>query len=149
MPGRAGDRARRTRPGTPPSSWATSSTYGDLDERARRLAAVLAERGAGPGRPVATVLPNGFEPFEVATAASMLGAPYLPVNWHLKADELAYILEDAGVAVVVGHSTSRARSTGRRAGRGAGRRCWWWARATRRRWTRPTPLDPTAVPARS
>jgi long-chain acyl-CoA synthetase len=80
-------------------------SYRDLDERARRLAAVLAERGAGPGRPVATVLPNGFEPFEVATAASMLAAPYLPVNWHLRADELAYILEDAGVAVAVGHST--------------------------------------------
>jgi long-chain acyl-CoA synthetase len=80
-------------------------TYRDLDERARRLAAVLAQRGVGPGRPVATVLPNGFEAFEVATAASMLGAPYLPVNWHLKADELAYILEDAGVAVAVGHHT--------------------------------------------
>jgi long-chain acyl-CoA synthetase len=79
-------------------------SFRDLDERARRLAAVLAERGAGPGRPVATVLLNGFEPFEVATAAAMLEAPYLPVNWHLKADELAYILEDAGVAVVVGHT---------------------------------------------
>ena len=79
-------------------------SFRDLDERARRLAAVLSDRGAGPGRPVATVLPNGFEPFEVATAAAMLEAPYLPVNWHLKADELAYILEDAGVAVVVGHT---------------------------------------------
>lgn len=78
-------------------------TYRELDERARRLAAVLAERGVGPGRPVATVLPNGFEPFEVAVAAGMLDAPYLPVNWHLKADELAYILSDAEVAVAVGH----------------------------------------------
>ena len=77
-------------------------TYGDLDKRARRLGAVLIERGAGPGRPVATILPNGFEPFEVATAASLIDAPYLPLNWHLKADELAYILEDAGVAVAVG-----------------------------------------------
>ncbi len=80
-------------------------TYRELDDRARRLAAVLAERGVGPGRPVATVLPNGFEPLEVAIAASMLDAPYLPVNHHLKSDELAYILEDAGVAAVVGHVT--------------------------------------------
>src|SRR5579871_6821925 len=78
-------------------------TYRELDDRARRLATVLAERGVGPGRPVATVLPNGFEPFEAAIAASMLDAPYLPVNHHLKSDELAYILEDAGVAAVVGH----------------------------------------------
>jgi long-chain acyl-CoA synthetase len=52
---------------------------------------------------VAAVLPNGIEFFEVATAASMLDAPFLPVNWHLRADELTYILADAEVAVVVGH----------------------------------------------
>jgi long-chain acyl-CoA synthetase len=79
-------------------------TYGDLQDRASRLASVLLERGAGPGRPVATVLPNGAEQFEVAAAASMLGAPYLPVNRHLKAAELAYIFDDADAAVVVGHT---------------------------------------------
>ena len=47
---------------------------------------------------MATVLPNGIEIFEVATAAAMLNAPYLPVNWHLRADELAYILADADVS---------------------------------------------------
>jgi long-chain acyl-CoA synthetase len=78
-------------------------SYGQLHLRAARLAAVLAGYGAGPGRPVATVLPNGTEQFEAATAASMLGAPYLPVNWHLKAGELGYIFADADVAVVVGH----------------------------------------------
>ncbi|MHB8219729.1 MAG: AMP-binding protein [Acidimicrobiales bacterium] len=79
-------------------------TYAELDDRARRLAAVLSAMGAGPGRPVASVLRNGFEPFEVATAAAMAGAPYLPVNWHLKATELAYLLGDAGVGAVVGHA---------------------------------------------
>ncbi len=79
-------------------------TYGELDGRAGRLASVLKDRGAGPGRPVATVLPNGMEIFEVATAAAMLNAPFLPINWHLKSDELAYILADADVAVAVGHA---------------------------------------------
>ncbi len=78
-------------------------TYGELDDRARRLAAVLAARGAGPGRPVAAALRNGVEPFEVAIAAAMAGAPFLPLNWHLKEAELAYLLADAGVGVVVGH----------------------------------------------
>ncbi len=78
-------------------------TYGDLDRRAARLASVLAARGAGSGRPVAAVLPNGIELFEVATAAAMLDAPFLPVNWHLRTAELAYIFGDAGVAAVVGH----------------------------------------------
>ncbi len=82
----------------------TVRTYGELCDRARRLARVLTGLGAGPGRPVASVLPNGVEPFEVATAAAMVGAPFLPVNWHLKAAELEYLLSDAGVGAVVGHS---------------------------------------------
>ena len=53
-----------------------SRTYRELDQRSRRLAHVLAGLGAGPGRPVASVLPNGFEPFEVAIAAAMAGAPF-------------------------------------------------------------------------
>ena len=77
-------------------------SYGALDERARRLASVLLGRGAGPGRPVATVLPNGIEIFEVAMAAAMISAPFLPVNWHLRSHELSYILADADVAVAVG-----------------------------------------------
>ena len=80
----------------------TVRTYGQLQSRSQRLAAVLAGHGAGPGRPVAAVLPNGIEIFEVATAAAMLDAPFLPVNRHLRSAELAYILADAGVAVAVG-----------------------------------------------
>jgi long-chain acyl-CoA synthetase len=82
-------------------------TYGELDARARQLAGVLAARGAGPDRPVAAALRNGVEPFEVAIAAAMAGAPFLPLNWHLKADEIAYLLHDAGVGVVVGHDDRR------------------------------------------
>lgn len=75
--------------------------YGELDARGRRLAQALGARGAGPNRPVATFLPNGIEYFEVATAATMLDAPFLPINWHLKADELGFILSDSGARVVV------------------------------------------------
>lgn len=78
-------------------------TFGELDDRARRLAAVLVARGARADRPVASAVRNGLEPFEVATAAAMAGAPFLPLNWHLKAAELAYLLDDANVSVVVGH----------------------------------------------
>jgi long-chain acyl-CoA synthetase len=80
-----------------------SHTYAQLDDRARRLATFLGDLGAGPGRPVAAILPNGVEIFEVAMAAAVLDAPFLPVNWHLRSAELAYILGDADAAVVVGH----------------------------------------------
>ncbi|HLG92792.1 MAG TPA: AMP-binding protein, partial [Acidimicrobiales bacterium] len=93
-------------------------SYGELDRRSRRLAAALAERGAGQDRPVAAVLPNGAEILEVATAASMLGAPYLPVNWHLKADELAFILRDSGAGAVVTHRELAGRVRGAGAGPG-------------------------------
>src|ERR1039458_1771196 len=81
----------------------TARTYGELNDRAQRLAEVLVAHGAGPGRPVASAVRNGLEPFEVATAAAMAGAPFLPLNWHLKSAELAYLLEDSGAAVMVGH----------------------------------------------
>ena len=102
----------------------TTRTYGELDDRARHLASVLSELGAGPGRPVATVLPNGIEIFEVAMAAAMLDAPYLPVNWHLKADELAYILDDADVSVVVGQA-GLDEDVKRALGHQPPAPCWW------------------------
>jgi acyl-CoA synthetase (AMP-forming)/AMP-acid ligase II len=82
---------------------ATIRTYGELNQRASQLARVLLDHGAGPNRPVASILRNGVEPFEVATAAAMAGAPYLPLNWHLKSGELTYLFDDAAVAVAVGH----------------------------------------------
>ncbi len=89
-------------------------TYSELDDRSSRLARVLADMGV-PGRPlrgreprptpVATVLPNDLEILETATAASMLGSPYLPINWHLKAEELGFVLADSGARIVVTDSS--------------------------------------------
>jgi long-chain acyl-CoA synthetase len=47
------------------------------------------------------MVPNGFEFFETAAAACRAEVRFLPVNWHLKADELAWILSDSGAAVLV------------------------------------------------
>jgi long-chain acyl-CoA synthetase len=98
----------------------TVRTFGDLDDRAARLAAVLAGLGAGPGRPAAAVLPNGIELFEVAIAAAMIGAPFLPVNRHLKDEELTYILADAEVSVVVGQTGYDGELLAALEGRGTG-----------------------------
>ncbi|MDQ3146706.1 MAG: AMP-binding protein, partial [Actinomycetota bacterium] len=76
-------------------------TYGDLHTRAGRLAGALSALGAGPGRAVAVMLPNGFELFEVGAATVRGGTRLLPLNWHLKADEVAWILADSGAAVLV------------------------------------------------
>ncbi|MBV9410982.1 MAG: AMP-binding protein [Acidimicrobiia bacterium] len=76
-------------------------TFSQLDDRSDRLAVVLEKRGASAGVPIAAVLPNSIEFFEVAMAAAKLDAPFLPINWHLKPDEISYIVADAGVSVVV------------------------------------------------
>src|SRR5207248_2169077 len=76
-------------------------SFPDLDDRSDRLAAVLEKEGAAAGVPVAAVLPNGIEFFEASMAAAKIDAPFLPVNWHLKGDEVAYIVGDAGVSVTV------------------------------------------------
>src|SRR5436309_11253313 len=77
-------------------------TFAELDDRSDRLAVVLEKQGAVAGLPVAAVLPNCIEFFETAMAASKLDAPFLPSNWDLKPEEVAYIVRDAGVSVVVG-----------------------------------------------
>ncbi len=82
----------------------TVRSYGELEDRARRLAGWLLDSAADATHPVAVVVPNGVEPFEVAVAADMAKVPYLPVNWHLKAAEIGYLLRDADVGAVVGHA---------------------------------------------
>src|SRR3954454_5648800 len=84
-------------------------TYGELATRSARLARVLHDVGVpcdGTGA-VAAMVPNGFEFFEVAAAACRVEARFLPVNWHLKSDELAWILADSGAQVLVAHVSLR------------------------------------------
>jgi long-chain acyl-CoA synthetase len=76
-------------------------SFAELDDRSDRLAAVLEGMGASIGAPVAAVLTNGIEFLETSMAAAKMEAPFLPVNWHLKADEVSYIVADAGASVAV------------------------------------------------
>ena len=79
-------------------------TFAAFDERTNRLAHALEARGVVPGDRVAIMLPNSIEFFEVWAAASKLAAPVVLVNWHLKRDELTYILEDSGAKLLVAHA---------------------------------------------
>src|SRR4051794_37638725 len=86
-----------------------SRTYAELADRAARLASVFSERGVpsdGSGA-VAVMVPNSFEFFETAFGACRVEARFLPVNWHLKSDELAWILADSGAQVLVAHVSLR------------------------------------------
>jgi long-chain acyl-CoA synthetase len=76
-------------------------TYAELDDRARRVAHVLASLGVQRGGRVAVMIPNSFEFFEAIHSAGRLGAIVVPVNVHFKADETGWIVTDSGATAVI------------------------------------------------
>jgi long-chain acyl-CoA synthetase len=76
------------------------TTWRQLDERANRLIHTLRAAGLEQGDTIAIMCGNRRELFEILVA-SMHGAwVFVPVNWHWVADELAYVLKDAGAKVL-------------------------------------------------
>ncbi len=76
-------------------------TYGQLEERANRLANHLAAAGVGPGDFVGCYLTNGTEYLETMFAAFKLRAVPVNINYRYVADELRYLFADAGLVAVV------------------------------------------------
>ena len=75
-----------------------------LEARVRRIATGLAALGVAPGQCVAILMRNDIAFMEAAYAAQTLGAYAVPINWHFKAEEIAYILADCGTSVLIGHT---------------------------------------------
>ena len=71
-------------------------SFKQLNQRCNRIANALVERGVKPGDRVATLLKNGIEFIESYFAVAKIGAVLVPVNWRLVANEISYILNDAG-----------------------------------------------------
>ncbi|WP_405702337.1 non-ribosomal peptide synthase/polyketide synthase [Streptomyces sp. NBC_01383] len=86
-----------------------SLTYAELDARANRLAHALIARGAGPERLVAVSLPRSAELVVAILAVLKTGAAYVPVDPEYPAARIAYLLDDAGPALVVTDARSGAR----------------------------------------
>ena len=55
----------------------------------------------GPGDRVAVMLPSGFDFFVAGLATAKCQALLIPVNWHLKQDEVDWILSDSAAKVLV------------------------------------------------
>ena len=81
----------------------TELSYGQLAADADRYAKGLQALGLGPGSCVATLLPNGTDAIALFFAAFEAGLYIVPVNWHLAAAEIAYILRDSGAAAFIAH----------------------------------------------
>jgi acyl-CoA synthetase (AMP-forming)/AMP-acid ligase II len=92
-----------------------SRTFAELDDRSARLAHLLAQGGIPAGGRVAALLGNQLEYFDVAWATQRSGLHLTPVNWHLTAEEAAYIISDCEAqALITSPELSTIAASGRR-----------------------------------
>ena len=84
-------------------------TYGEVENRAARLAAGLADLGVGPDTKVALFLHNCPEYMECLFALSKLRAVPANVNFRYLGDELAQLVDNADAEVLVYHGSLRER----------------------------------------
>ena len=81
----------------------TVVSYAELAATADQFGRGLQALGLGPGACVAGMLPNGSAALALYFAALQTGLYVVPVNWHLAAAEVAYILRDSGATAFLAH----------------------------------------------
>jgi fatty-acyl-CoA synthase len=77
-----------------------SWTYAEFDRISERVAAGLAERGVAKGTRIAILARNSHAFVAMRFALARLGAVLVPINFMLKAEEVAYILRHAGATML-------------------------------------------------
>jgi acyl-CoA synthetase (AMP-forming)/AMP-acid ligase II len=78
-----------------------SVTYAELNARVNRACAVFQALGLRRGDRCVSVQYNSIAGFEIAHALRKLQAVSTPMNYRLRGQEIAYILNDSGAKVVV------------------------------------------------
>ena len=86
-------------PGTPGSMGAM--TYGELDARARGMAATLGDIGIEIGERVAIVSPNAARFLVSFFGVSAYGRVLVPINYRLRTEEIRYIVEHSGASTLL------------------------------------------------
>ncbi|MGN6244348.1 MAG: AMP-binding protein [Motilibacteraceae bacterium] len=76
-------------------------SFAELADRARRLAGVLQDRGAGPGAPVALAARNSRAYVEVLVAAALVGADVLMVNSGMAPAQVGGVAADRAARLLV------------------------------------------------
>jgi acyl-CoA synthetase (AMP-forming)/AMP-acid ligase II len=86
--------------------------YAELMHRIETTAGWLAARGIGPGDVVALLMKNSPAFIELTFATSHLGAVSLPINYRLAADEVGYVVDNAGARLLLCDEELAAAATG-------------------------------------
>src|SRR5882757_10383166 len=76
-------------------------TWAQWNDRVRRLAGALTERGVKRGDVVAFLDKNHPACLELTFAAASLGVANAIINFRLAADEMDYVLNDSGAKVLI------------------------------------------------
>jgi fatty-acyl-CoA synthase len=85
-------------------------TYGELEERSARLAHVLRDAGLQKGDAVALLSENDPLYLVAYWAALRSGLYLVAINFHLTAEEQAYILDDCGAMVLLSSAGQAGRA---------------------------------------
>lgn len=86
---------------TSASGEAQSVSFTDLEERSRRIAAGLLERGVRHGDRIAVAAPNQVEWLELFYGVTRIGAVLVTLNVRYREAELRYMLNQSGARMVV------------------------------------------------
>src|SRR5436305_506813 len=78
-----------------------TQTYGELDAASNRLAHLLRAQGLTAGDRYAVLAENHLRYLEACAAGERAGLHVTPVNSHLTAEEVAYIVRDCGARVLI------------------------------------------------
>ncbi|MEA2589293.1 MAG: hypothetical protein QOH66_2220, partial [Actinomycetota bacterium] len=76
-------------------------SYAELNEAANRLAHLLIAHGAGPERFVALALPRSADTIVALLGVLKAGAAYLPIDPAYPPERIAFMLHDAGPALIL------------------------------------------------
>ena len=87
-------------------------TYAAFDQRIRTVGGWLASRGVGEDDVIAVLMKNSAAFLDIAFAASHIGAIFLPINYRLASDEIAYIVENSGARLLIADEEFGASAAG-------------------------------------
>ncbi len=78
-----------------------SFTFGEIDDRSNRMAALFQERGLEKGDRLCVYLSNCVELIDIYLACAKLGVIFVPINILYREREILHILADAGPKAVI------------------------------------------------